>query len=150
MSLDRFLEEKQEAIKEAIEAYRALLDALGALPSDWAREIVANLQNDLAHNHPDASRVKNQEDRSLQVNSSHSGLQSPTHAIVALLKANPAGLTAQEIVSTLADNIRTTAKKPKSILYSTLAVMKRSQKVSQSADGRYRLTQPPTIRKQST
>jgi len=127
MSLE-FLEKKKKAIDDVLGAYRAFQAALRELPPEWAKEILEDI-GELRASPPNA--VPPQEKAI--------GLLKPTKAIYALLAKHPSGMRAGEITDVLVGHLITSSANQYKLVYSTLAVLKRTGKINQDSYGRYHL-----------
>src|SRR6266849_1587468 len=127
MSIE-FLEEKKKAIETVIQAHRDFQKALKELPVEWQSEVLEG-----SHNGPPYSVLVNKKDSKL------AELQTPSNAVLALLGKHPGGLGSRQIVRELEGKIKTTSDNQYRLLYSTIATLKRAEKIQQGHDKRFRL-----------
>ncbi len=128
-----FLERKLQAIGNVLDTYRAFQSALRELPPEWAREFLDGLGDiNLPLPPPDDRERKPPAQQ-------NAPLETPTLAVLNLLTMNPEGMRPAQIVKELRGRIRTTSENPSKLLYSVLAMLRRSGKVVRTADKRHRL-----------
>ncbi len=132
MSLEALLEQKKKALEDVIGSYRAFLDALRKLPTDWAREVIDDLAIEEALSLLSDKHEPSDQDEGAE-------LPLPSEAVCALLAQHTEGLTSKDIIAGVTGKFRTSSTQPVKLLYSTLQTLKRTGKIEQGSDSLYRL-----------
>lgn len=127
MSIE-FLERKKQVIEDVMQAYKAFQSAIRELPPEWSKDILEDIAV-LSEN--SKTEIPEEENPSESL--------SPSKAVISLLSKHPDGLIASEVVQYLVGHIETKSKNEEKLLYSTLAGLKRKQKIIQDSNSRYRL-----------
>jgi hypothetical protein len=115
-----------QAIEDVTQAYQQFRSALHELPEEWQQEILKDIG-------------KLTESCTIGAHGTKTDLLRPANAVRELLAHHSGGLQAGEIIKALSGKIQTTSDNEYKLLYSTLAVLKKNNKIVRDNDGRYRL-----------
>ncbi len=114
--------QQKKILEKIVDAEADLIEALRKAPF-WLDEVLDEIRN--AIRKPTIQSQRND------------SLPGSTEAILNLLRENPRGLPAGEIVSRLVGKIRTKSLDEKKLLYAVLVTLVRNEKLEKTPDGRY-------------